>query len=249
MSLDFLIIIVCCILALIAHGARHQKWLEWVLRVVISVAFLGELFTCLNWPKTGEFNPWGLYVLTFMYVGTVTTLFMPLRKGLSYGLSVINQIISLAVFVAVYKKLSFFKSFLAERVFVPQSIPHMVALWIYITAAGFLLGAIDPTSIKLPSMPIPLPVPLDQLFSYNGLGLVILSLAGVGIMVSRKPLEAIKRLGWVKPTWTQVAIGVGIIFMTFAYDAVWSTLPIKCQGLWRTNCLLTMPALLPPVAV
>jgi hypothetical protein len=230
LSLDFFIIIVCCILALIAHGSRHQKWLEWVLRVIISVAFLGELFTCINWPQNGDTNLWGLYVLAGMCAGTGATLFMPIRKGVSLVLSVINQIISLQVFVAIYKKLSFIKSFLADRVFVPQSIPHMVALWIYITAAGFLLGAIDPTSIKLPNMPIPLPVPLEQLFSYNGLGLVILSLAGVGIMVSRKPQEAMQRLGWAKPTWAQVAIGVGIIFATFAYDYAWAYFTHQMPG-------------------
>ncbi|PWU02458.1 MAG: hypothetical protein C5B53_01610 [Candidatus Melainabacteria bacterium] len=79
-------------------------------------------------------------------------------------------------------------------------------------------------------MPIPLPLPISQLFSYNGLGLILLSFCGIGIYVSRAPKEALTRLGWVKPTWPQVGIGLAIIVFSFVYDALWAIYTHQLSG-------------------
>lgn len=133
--------------------------------------------------------------------------------------------------VPVLQKLSIGQSLLAERIFVAESIPHMNALWIYVTCMAWLLTHTEPAGFQMPSIMIPTPVTLDQLFSYNFLGLVLLAFCGTGIFVSRKPLAVLRRLGLVKPTFTQVLIGVAGIFVTFAYDYVWSTYTHSQEGL------------------
>jgi membrane protease YdiL (CAAX protease family) len=111
---------------------------------------------------------------------------------------------------------------LARRIFVAESMPHLTALWIYVTCLAYILSSIDMSNFNLPALPIPIPVPIDQLFSYNGLGLIMLSVFGVGIFITRKPKEVLQRLGIVKPTLMQIGIGIAMIFVTFAYDWIWS---------------------------
>lgn len=120
------------------------------------------------------------------------------------------------------KKVGFFQSFLAEKVFMADSIPHMNGLFIYVTTLSFLLLHTDPGGFEMPSIMIPLPVTMDQLFSYNLFGLILLAFCGCGIFVSRNPLETLRRLGLVKPSLAQVFIGIAGIFVTFAYDWLWS---------------------------
>lgn len=132
---------------------------------------------------------------------------------------------------ATPRKVSVLESFVAERVFMPSSIPHLNGLWIYATCLCYLLANTEMSGIKMPILPIPLPVTLDQLLYYNGLGLVMLAMCGVGIFVARNPKATLERLGLVKPTLMQVAIGVFMIFFTFAYDWVWSLYTHNQSGL------------------
>ncbi len=75
----------------------------------------------------------------------------------------------------------------------------------------------------MPTIALPmLPLAIDQLVSYNGVGLVLVSICGVGIFVSRKPREVFARLGWQKPTVQQVGIGLGLVAFSFLYDLIWS---------------------------
>jgi len=127
-----------------------------------------------------------------------------------------------AVSTIVLQKATVLQAFLAERVFIPESIPHMNGLWIYVTCLWFLLTHTEPGGFQMPAIMIPMPVTFDQLFSYNFMGLIMLSVCGAGIFVARKPMEILKRLGLVKPSLMQVALGVGGIFVTFTYDYIWS---------------------------
>ncbi len=227
-----LLVLSCCALGLVAHACRHQAWLGGILRVIIVISLGVELLTCLGWsgdelsnqPSAGLLSQrqWSLAVTVAVCASTCLSLFWFFRAGLSYLLTIVNQILSGQVVLAAIRRGGILKSFLSERIFSAKSMPHLVALWIYVTTIGVLLGTVDPSSIKVPILPIPIPVPLGQLFTYNGLGLVVLALCGVGIFITRQPLDACKRLGWDKPTWVQVAIGVGLIFFTFAYDYLWS---------------------------
>ncbi len=130
-----------------------------------------------------------------------------------------------------FQKVSFINSFLAERIFVPESIPHLNGLWIYVTCMAFLLMQTDTSGFQMPAIMMPIPVTMDQLFSYNFLGLIFLAFCGCGFLITRKPMETLRRLGLVKPTWAQVGIGVAGIFMTFAYDYLWSTYTHSQEGL------------------
>lgn len=240
MTLDLLIVLACCILGLLAHGSRHQTWLGWVLRAIIGIFFLVELLMCLGWTSdeitsqlgNSGISPgqWGLGVTASLCAATGLTLFYHARLALSYLLTVVDQFVSGQVFVAIFRKAKVLKTLIADRIFEPRSMPHLVALWIYITTACFLLGSIDPSSVKIPLLPIPIPVPIEQLLSYNGLGLVALALCGVGIFVTRKPKEAFKRVGWEKPTLRQVGIAVALIFVTFAYDYACSLFTHRMEG-------------------
>ncbi len=195
---------------------------------------------CLGW-SSEEINTqlgntgitpgqWGLGVTASLCASTGASLFFYARLALSYLLTVVDQLVSGQVLIAAFKRANVLKSFIADRIFLPTSIPHLVALWIFVTTACFLLGSIDPSSVKVPLLPIPIPVPLEQLLSYNGLGLVALALCGVGIFVSRKPREAFLRVGWQKPTGIQVGIAVALIFVTFGYDYVWSLFTHNMEG-------------------
>lgn len=228
MSPDIIVIIIFCVMGLMAHGARNHPWMEWALRVIIGFTFAAELYAVI--PSTQTFTAWQNGITWVMAVLTGGMLFKPVRDGLSTVITVINQFICGRWLVALFKKQPVGASFLAERIFVSTSIPHLNGLYIYVTVLGSLLAAINPVNIQMPNIPVPLPVPLDALFSYNFLGLIILSFCGCGIFVSRKFKEVLVRLGLVKPTGRQVLIGILAIFVTMAYDATFALLT-HSQGL------------------
>lgn len=223
-----------------AHGSRHQAWIGWVLRTIIGIFFITELLICLGWSGDESGNQlgntalsagqWGLGVTASLCASTGLSLFTQVRAGLSWLLTVVDQVVSGQVFIALFRRSFSVRTFLANRTFVPASMPHLVALWIYVTTTCFLLGSIDPSSVKVPLLPIPIPVPIEQLLSYNGLGLVALALCGVGIFVTRKPKEAFARVGWLKPTLPQVGLALGLIVVTFTYDYVWSLYTHHMEG-------------------
>jgi hypothetical protein len=218
---DFFMVFGCSILAMAAHGARTKRWLEWLLRIFIAMWFGGEAFyaTGLKFSEEPQ-SAWNCAVLYTMTGGTGLCLFKLFRQALSLVLTAIENIVSGQIFISLFKHRSV--QLFANRVFEPTSVPHMVGFFIYVQTLAYLLGGISPQDMKLPSIPLPIPVPIDQLFSYNGLGLVLLAFCGVGVFVARKPKECLTRLGWVKPTGAQVGIGILIIFGSFLYDYLWS---------------------------
>lgn len=111
---------------------------------------------------------------------------------------------------------------LVDRVFVADSLPHLNAAWIYITVLGSLLANLNLENFSAPAIGIPFPVPLDSLFSYNFLGLIVLAVSGCGIIVARRPGEVMKRLGLVKPEGWHVGLALLMVFVTFGYDWLWS---------------------------
>lgn len=130
----------------------------------------------------------------------------------------------------ITERISMFKALMYHKIFIPTSYPHMVGLFVYIVALGTMLQAVNPISMDFPSIPIPLPVSISQLFSYNGIGLVMLSFCGVGIFVRRDWKAAMKRLGWEKPTWAHVGIGLSLVVFSFCYDLVWAILTHSAPG-------------------
>lgn len=225
---DFFVVLGCGILGLMAHGARNRPWLEWILRGLIGLTLTFELLIAFSGLDEINRNPWQTGILIGMTVCTALLLFFPTRRLYRYLFSAIDSVVSGKLLAAAAKHQNLRDSLV--RVFVPSSIPHMVGLFVYISTFAMLLTAVDPDGFKFPGMPLPLPVPIDQLFSYNGLGLVILAFCGVGIFITRKPKEAAERLGLVKPTAAQVGIGVGLIVFSFVYDFLWSILTHNLGG-------------------
>lgn len=219
---DFIIVMGCGILGLMAHGATTRPWLEWTLRFLIIATFVVECLIAAGGLIDFGHNTWQSGVSLGMAVATGVCLAFYGRKLYSKVFSFLDNIFSGAIAVALYKKLSIYDVVTNIHVFLPNSIPHMVGLFIYISTFATLLGAVDPDGMKLPGLPLPIPVPIDTLFSYNGLGLVLLSFCGVGIFVKRDWRAAIDRLGWKKPTAKQVGIGLALVVFSFSYDYLWS---------------------------
>lgn len=218
---DVIVILVLSLLGLAAHGARTQAWLQWTLRTIYAFCALAEFFTVFN-PSSSETSLWTQGVTLIMAITTAGLLFRPFRQLVSWKLSIIDFVLSGQLFIALYKKRNLKEAFLTDRVFVPASIPHMNGLWIYITALGVLLANVNPDDLKMGSIGIPFPVPLDSLISYNLLGLVVLAFCGVGIFITRKPKEALQRLGIVKPKGWHIGVAILAVIGTMAYDFAWS---------------------------
>ncbi len=228
--MDLVIILSCCVLGLLAHASRHKHWLSWVLRIIIVIVLTGETLSTLAWVIIGQESAWPVQCLMGMCVASLIVLFYSGRRLIAFFLGAIEQIVSGQLFLALLKKENWKKATLVKNDLVPDSIPHMVGLWIYLTSLGFLLSSISPLGFKLPAIPVPLPVSIEQLFTYNGIGLVILSLCGVGIFITRPLKEALSRLGLVKPQWSYVGIGCLLMVGTFLLDYLWSLLTHNLGG-------------------
>ncbi len=231
MSNEFIVVIFIAILGLLAHVAVRKRWLAWLLRTIIVISFLLDLLSLLSRTPELVLTPWATNVLTVMSLTTLLTLFIYFRRLVSLALTAIDSIVSLQIFLWLPKRTTSFKEFFASRrIFVPESIPHMVALFLYTLAAGYLFSDTQPSSFEMPAIPLAIPLPLGQLFSYNGFGLVLLSFCGVGIFVARPPKVALERLAWKIPTTKQVGIGIALIAFSFTYDALWSLLTHNLSG-------------------
>lgn len=204
-----------------AHGARKRKWLEWFVRIVIGFFFALELNMALFAQEI--YVPWANKVIFAMALSTGFILVLPMRRIYSQILTFIDGITSLRVLTGpIRHHMGVLKSIFDKRLFNPLSIPHMVGLFCFITTFGYFTQVVNPGTLDFPSLPFALPVSIAVLFSYNGLGLVIVSLCGVGIFITRDWKSAFKRLGWEKPSMAQVGIGLGLVGFSFAYDLVWS---------------------------
>ena len=223
MPADLITIFICSVLGLMAHGATTRKWLEWILRSIICTFFLVSGFTFLL-GAAGNGNIWGFPVSMGMGILAICLLFLPFRKVLSRLLTVVDGFASLRVLTGpIRHKMSALAALVNIQVFQPRSIPHMVGTFCFLATFGLYLANTNMAGFNMPSIPLPfLPLQMDQLFWYNGFGLVFVSVCGVGIFVSRKPREVAQRLGWTKPTIGQVGIGLGLVVFSFLYDLIWS---------------------------
>lgn len=173
-------------------------------------------------PSIGSMT-WSTQTLVFMMIATLIILFKPGRQLLSGILTPVDGLVSFRWLTGIVRQHKrFFDALMSAIIFIPTSIPHLVGMFIYITTLGYFLHVINPINMQFPAIPMPLPVSLSQLFTYNGLGLVMVSFCGVGIFVRRNWREAFERLGWVKPTWANVGVAFLLVIMSFSYDLLWS---------------------------
>src|SRR5439155_23038603 len=148
--------------------------------VIIAITFGAELVSSMFGLSATEHPDFTMGVLLASTAATGLLLFLPCRAVFSQVCTAIDFVISGELFIALFKKLQLGSRYFANKIFGPESMPHMVALFIYVTSFGFLMGTINPGGFNLPAMPIALPVGMDQLLAYNGLGLVMLAFSGVG---------------------------------------------------------------------
>ena len=208
----------------------RKPGIEYFLRITIFLWFIGLSIyyyisaSGLTLTELIVPDPWVMQVTFVTCALTGLGLIKGFRTILSYALSALDCVFDIKLLKATAKNWASVKPiFAADRVFVPSSIPHMVGLFIYVQTMFYLLAAMAPKSdFQMPGMPIPLPLPLDQLFSYNGLGLVMLAFCGCGILVTRQFKEVMQRLALVRPTPPQIMLGLGLVLMSFMYDYVWS---------------------------
>ncbi len=222
--MDFMLLFGCSIMGLMAHGSSKARWLEWILRGLMFIFLCLELNAALvSRDMTNSLTPWSGAVLFWVAILSGSILLLPVRIAFSFFFTVLDGIVSLRVITGPARhKMGLWASIMSQKIYQPKSVPHMVGLFIYLTTLAYLLQPINPVNMQFPAIPLPAPVTPGQLFSYHGLGLVITSLCGVGILVKRNWREAITRLGWLKPSWTHVAIGLGLVLFSFCYDLVWA---------------------------
>ncbi len=208
----------------------RKPGIEYFLRVTIFLWFLGlalYYYISSSGLAPAELltpDPWVLQVTFVTCALTGLGLVKGFRTILSNVLSAVDCVFDIKFLKATAKNWKDLKpAFAAGQVFIPSSIPHMVGLFIYVQTMFYLLSAMAPkTDFQMPGMPLPMPLPLDQLFSYNGLGLVMLAFCGCGILVTRQFKEVMQRLALVRPTPPQIMLGLGLVVMSFMYDYVWS---------------------------
>jgi len=228
---DFLLILILAVLGLLAHVAKTRRWLEWVLRSIIVLIVVLEGLSVFSASADLLFNPWTSAVLTTAMLATFLSLFIPVRHFLSLLFTGLDLLVTGQILLPlIRKKLKASEYFQQKKIFVPDSIPHLIALFIYISTAAYLLLCIDPESFKMPYMPLPIPIVLGQLLSYNGIGLIILSFCGVGVFVARPYKDALARLALVKPSNVQIGIGIGLIAASFIYEYLWSLYTHQLNG-------------------
>ncbi len=173
--LDFLLILILALLGLLAHVARKRRWLEWILRFVIVAVAVAEGLLLIT-PLELFISFWAINALVFAVATTFLILFMPVRKGFSWLFTGADLLITGQILLPLIRKnIKAAEYFLSKKIFVPNSFPHLMALFIYVTTFAYLLMSIEPDSFKMPYMPLPIPLMLMQLLSYNGIGLILLS--------------------------------------------------------------------------
>lgn len=221
---DVITIFMCSMLGLMAHGARTKKWLEWLLRIFIGCFFFSAGLAYVAGSATDS-PSWGYQVSGSMGVACLLLLFLPARKVLSRILTLLDGIVSLRFLTGPARhKMTMMAAMVNIQIFQPQSVPHMVGAFCYIATFGMYLANTNLSSgFQFPQIPLPfVPVPLDQLFWYNFIGLVVVSICGTGIMITRKWKAMFQRMAWVKPTGVQVGIGLSLVVFSFLYDLVWA---------------------------
>jgi hypothetical protein len=225
---DFLLILTASILGLLAHLARKNDWLTWVLKAAIFLAGFAEFVWLIILSLKNfigrESEPQKITVLTLLAPATCLILFVQIRELVSRLCTFLELIMTLQILVPVIrKKVKPKEYFERKRIFVPTSLPHLIALCAYITAAAYLYVSVQDrnTVEQLPEL-TPSAILFERLLSPNGISLILLSFCGIGIFVSRNFKEALRRLGLVKPHVLQIVLGIFLIFISFTYDALWA---------------------------
>lgn len=215
---NFSLIVFIAVLGLLAHVAKNRTDLRWFLRALVCLVALLEgefFFFCLG----SATYSWAIAATA---IATLLILFLPVRQFASWLFTSLDLIITLQVLVPVIrKKTKATEYFLRKKIFQPNSFPHLIALFVYLTATIYVLIDLEPQRSILHGLHLANAPISEQLLPYSGIALILISLCGIGIYVSRSFKEALQRLGWVSPTKAQIGLGLFLILACFFYNALW----------------------------
>lgn len=217
------------ILSLLAHGGATREWCRILLRVLYSFLILIILSTAAGAAFTVSETPMAPIGLAGS-MAMILIQFKPVRSCLSPLLTIPNQIVLGRPLLALMgrlktesgEKVTFVQSFLHEKIFLADSLPHLNGLMCYLALLTLCLGSIDPKGFTQPFlMHAPaLPVFFDDLL--DSILSILLCMFGVGLLMSRKLPQVMQRLGVELPKLTNVAIALTAVVGTFVYDYVGS---------------------------
>lgn len=224
---------IAIILSLLAHGATKQEWCAVLLRILFGFVILfivtTSAATVFSDPADNSTPIMGVSTLTGA-VCMIAIQFKPVRACLSPLFTVMNQIVTGRPLLAATgrlkdaegKPVSFGQSFLHEKIFLPESLPHLNGLFCYLTLLTLCVGSVKPSGFLTPMLmhtPHMMPI-LEDIFSTAMA--ILLTFFGVGFMVARRFPQVLQRLGVQLPKLTNVAIALTAVVATFVYDYVGS---------------------------
>ena len=135
-------------------------------------------------------------------------LFKPVRQLISYLLTALNSIAILRT----------------SKIFLPQSFPHLIALFVYLTVAVYLIISCWASNTGLFRIQSDFSSSLSVLglLLHTSIGLILISFCGIGIGISRSYKEVLNRLALTTPSKRQIIVGIVLIFIGFACDGFWA---------------------------
>lgn len=232
---------VAIILSLLAHAATKQQWCAVLLRVFFGLVTFTVLMSSISFvsdaPSENATPIMGVSAITGALF-LIAIQFKPVRACLSPLFTCVNQIVTGRPLLACLGRLkdaegapvSFGRSFLHEKIFLAESLPHLNGLFCYITLLTLCIGSIKPSGFISPILmhaPHMMPILEDILSTLMG---ILLSFFGVGFLVARRFPQVLKRLGVEIPRLTNVAIALTAVVATFVYDYVGSLFTHSASG-------------------
>lgn len=241
--IEFLIaLIIFAIFALpsiLAHLFKRNPHLTF-LRIILYALYVIYLYVhCLaGFGFAMKMNPDSLNGLLLLPADLLIfcVLFRPVRKLLSRMLTPLDALVSGDLLKARRKSKAAeisggdqsvvkdgTQSIATRQILIPESIPHLNGLFLYLLILTLSLIVIDPSKFLNPALShAPTLHSLDPAFAFSFGSTLIIILCGIGIFITRKPQEVLSRLALVKPGKKELAIGLAMTFFTFFYDYVWS---------------------------
>ncbi len=246
--------------SIVAHVAagdpeQRQKW-EKLLRVIyiiyiVSFALPG-IHCLIKYPD----EHWYAGVnLGFSFIAFLC-LFRPFRALLPFPLTVLNKLASLSFIVDCFRKAktkenlaekaeagkgdaekatepsAFHDASMLKRIFLPDSLPHLNGLVLYLLSLAYTLLRVNLDGFDSPALKGPPEFrQINMVFAGEFLATLLVIACGLGLFVSRKPKEILRRLSVVKPGKKEFALGISLCLLTFAYDYVWSLFTHSSQNM------------------
>jgi hypothetical protein len=227
-SFDPLLILFLCLLGLASHKAQTNNAIKRVLQATMISAGLAEVIVLIVYGKQSQYS---LLILPLL---SVLLLFVPVRRSLSFVFVALDSVFSVLDAIVIQVQLALFakKDLLRERlmqkrlsfkksIFNSDSMPHQMAIFIYLSTIFFLLFRMQENAFEQPNMLLPR-YPIDHVLYFNGFELILLALCGIGFYVSKSFKVALYRLSLFKPTIFQICVAAILIYLGFAYDAYWA---------------------------